>query len=81
MNEEEKNSQSLKAVNNKKILWKKDQFYSIPKYFEQFRNKKLKLILSEDTSDEISHLTVIFNYKDKLTYIKCTITDNINKQQ
>ena len=81
MNEEDRSSQSLKAVNNKKILWKKDQFYSIPKYFEQFINKKLKLKISEVTSDEISHPTVIFNYKDKLTYIQCTITDNINKQQ
>ena len=66
-----------KEASNKNLLGKKHQIVSNTKDYEQSKNKKSKLLISQETSNDISHPTVIFNYKGKLTYIQCTMTDNI----
>ena len=77
MKEEDKEGENQKEGNNSKLLGKKHQIDSNTKDYNQSKNKKSKLLISQETSNDISYPTVIFNYKDKLTYIKCTMTDNM----
>ncbi len=77
MKEEDKEKKSQKEERNKDLLGKIHQIDSNTKDYDQTQNKKSKLLISQDKSNEISHPTVIFNYKGKLTYIQCTMTDNI----
>ncbi len=77
MKEEDKEKQSQKEASNKNLLGKKHQIVSNTKDYDQSQNKKAKLINSQDTLNEISNSTVTFNYKGKLTYIQCTMTDNM----
>ena len=74
MKENDKEKQSNKGKRNKKLLGKKKQIKANTKDFDQSKNKKAKL---QETSNEISNPTVIFNYQGKMTYIQCTMTDNI----
>ena len=77
MKEEDKERQSKKEGNNSNLLGKKHQIDSNIKDYDQSKNKKSRLLISQETSNDISDPTVIFNYKDKLTYIRCTISDNM----
>ena len=77
MKEEDKERQSQKEANNNILLGKKHQIDSNTKDYDQSKNKKSKLLISQEISNDISDPTVIFNYKDKLTYIRCNISDNM----
>ena len=77
MKEEGKENQTKKEVNNKKILGKKHQIETNQKSYGQSQNKIEKFLISQTSSNEISHPTAIFNNKGNLTYIQCTITDNM----
>ena len=77
MKEEDKERQSQKEGNNSNLLGKNHKIDLNTKDYDQSKNNKSKLLISKETSNDISHPTVIFNYKNKFTYIKCTITDNM----
>ena len=77
MKEEDKERQSRKEANNNNLLGKKHEIDSNKKDYDQSMNKKSKLLISQETSNDISHPTVIFHYKGKLIYIECNITDNM----
>ena len=77
MKEEDKEIQSKKEGNNSKLLGKEHQIDSSTKDYGQSKNKKSRLLISQEISNDISDPTVIFNYKDKLIYIRCTKSDNM----
>ena len=77
MKEEDKERQSQKEGNNSNLLGKEHQIDSNTKDYDQSKNKKSRLLISQEISNDISDPTVIFNYKDKLTYIRCNISDNM----
>ncbi len=77
MKEEDKGKKSQEEERNKNLLGNKHQIDSNTKDYDQTQNKKEKLLISQNNSNEIPHPTVIFNYKGKLTYIQCSMTDNI----
>ena len=77
MEEEDKGRKSQEEANNKEILGKKHQVDSNTKDYDQSTNKKEKIQISQETSNDISHPTVIFNYKGKITFIGCSLKENM----
>ena len=77
MKEEYKEKQSQKETNYNPLLWEKNKIDSNIKDYGQSKDKNKKILFSQESSNKISNPTVIFNYKGKLTYIQCTIKDNM----
>ena len=67
-----KEKQTHKKVTSKKIKGKKKSIEKIPKDYGQSQDKK-----SQKKSNEIINPTIIFDYKGKLIFYQCKLTDDM----